>query len=72
VSPAKGPTTIYRDHLPLLGQHYHRSELKKHGANQRLILQDNQLLQLGDRVRESFHIFFLNNENIDKLNNGLY
>lgn len=56
LTPAKAPTTVYRDHLPLLGQHYHhvlqRNELKQ-GA-QSLSHQYNQLqyqqLEIGDRV----------------------
>jgi len=55
LTPAKAPTTVYRDHLPLLGQHFHQiilqNEPQKQGA-QSLNYQHNQLqLQIGDRVR---------------------
>lgn len=77
MSPAKAPTTVYRDQLPLLGQHFHRNELRKQGAHQSLSLQHNQLeyqlLDIGDRVKTFFIFFFLkkNNENIKKINKYL-
>jgi len=71
VNPAKAPTTVYKDHLPLLGMHYHRNEVRKPGVSQNFTFQQNQLqyqlLVIGDRV--SFSFLVLNDKNINKLNN---
>uniref|UniRef100_A0A2H8U1G9 RING-type E3 ubiquitin transferase n=1 Tax=Melanaphis sacchari TaxID=742174 RepID=A0A2H8U1G9_9HEMI len=56
VSPSKGSTTVYRDHLPLLGQHQHQLRNDQHRPG---ILSLNHLnnqlqyqqLEIGDRVR---------------------
>lgn len=57
LTSTKAPTTVYRDHLPLLGQHYHqalqRNDLLKqgqHGLSHNQLLQYQQL-EIGDRVR---------------------
>ncbi|XP_060848380.1 uncharacterized protein LOC132927810 isoform X2 [Rhopalosiphum padi] len=56
VSPSKGSTTVYRDHLPLLGQHQHQQRNDQHKPG---VLSLNHLhnhlqyqqLEIGDRVR---------------------
>lgn len=53
VTSAKAPTSVYRDHLPLLGQHCHqRNEFPNEGAqHNQLQYQQYQQLEIGDRVR---------------------
>ncbi|XP_060860321.1 E3 ubiquitin-protein ligase mind-bomb isoform X1 [Metopolophium dirhodum] len=56
VSPSKGSTAVYRDHLPLLGQHQHqqRNDQYRQGALSLNHLQNQlqyQQLEIGDRVR---------------------
>lgn len=55
VSPSKGSTTVYRDHLPLLGQHQHQQRNDHKQGALSLNHLHNQLqyqqLEIGDRVR---------------------
>lgn len=52
LTSAKASTTIYRDHLPLLGKHYHHTLLEKkslQNLNHHNRLQYEQL-EIGDSV----------------------
>ncbi|CAH1731639.1 E3 ubiquitin-protein ligase mind-bomb-like isoform X1 [Aphis gossypii] len=61
VSPSKGSLTVYRDHLPLLGQHQHQQQ---NDQNSQGVLSLNHLqnhlqyqqLEIGDRVRVSLEL----------------
>lgn len=65
LTSTKAPTTVYRDHLPLLGQHFHqvlhRNEQQNQGAHN-LNDQDNQMhirqLEIGDLVL-MLNLFFV-------------
>ncbi|KAE9543487.1 hypothetical protein AGLY_002287 [Aphis glycines] len=61
VSPSKGSLTVYRDHLPLLGQHQHQQQNDQHSQGVLSLnhLQNHlqyQQLEIGDRVRVSLEL----------------
>lgn len=54
ISDAKGHSTVYRDHLPLLGQHQHPNGIHRHQQvlqNMNEFGMQLQQLEIGDRVR---------------------
>lgn len=52
MTSAKAPTSVYRDHLPLLGQHCHqRNEFQNEEGQYQYQYQQYQQLEIGDRVR---------------------
>lgn len=64
MTPSKASITVYRDHLPLLGQHQHqqRNNQNKEGELSLNHLQNQlqyQQLEIGDRVRTIFATIIL-------------